>query len=107
MGGMAGLLEKLPGTDRLPAGAREQVNDAQMKRIVAVINSMTPAERKNPDIIRGSRKRRIATGSGTQVQDVNRLLKQFSEMQRMMKQLQKGGMQRLLAGLRGRIPGMS
>jgi signal recognition particle subunit SRP54 len=107
MGGMAGLLEKLPGTDRLPAGAREQVNDAQMKRIVAVINSMTPAERKNPDIIRGSRKRRIATGSGTQVQDVNRLLKQFSETQRMMKQLQKGGMQRLLAGLRGRLPGMS
>jgi signal recognition particle subunit SRP54 len=106
MGGMAGLLDKLPGTDRLPAGTREQVNDAQMKRIVAVINSMTPAERKNPDIIRGSRKRRIAAGSGTQVQDVNRLLKQFTEMQRMMKQLRKGGMQRLLAGMRGRIPGM-
>ena len=107
MGGMASLLEKLPGTDRLPAGTREQVNDAQMKRVVAVINSMTPAERRNPDIIRGSRKRRIAAGSGTQVQDVNRLLKQFGEMQRMMKQLRKGGMQRVLAGLRGRIPGLS
>lgn len=107
MGGMAGLLEKLPGTDRLPAGAREQVNDAQMRRVVAVINSMTPAERGNPDVIRGSRKRRIAAGSGTQVQDVNRLLKQFAEMQRMMKQFRKGGMQRLLSGLRGRIPGVS
>jgi signal recognition particle subunit SRP54 len=105
MGGMAGLLEKLPGMDQLPAGAREQVNDAQMQRVVAVINSMTPQERRHPDIIRGSRKRRIAQGSGTQVQDVNRLLKQFTEMQRMMKQWRKGGMQRLLAGMRGRIPG--
>jgi len=106
MGGMAGILEKLPGTSQLPAAAREQVNDAQMKRVVAVINSMTPGERRNPDVIRGSRKRRIAAGSGTQVQDVNRLLKQFTEMQRMMKQLRKGGMQRLLAGMRGRIPGV-
>jgi signal recognition particle subunit SRP54 len=105
MGGMAGLLEKLPGMDQLPAGAREQVNDAQVKRVVALINSMTPQERRNPDVIRGSRKRRIAQGSGTQVQDVNRLLKQFTEMQRMMKQWRKGGMQRLLAGMRGRIPG--
>jgi signal recognition particle subunit SRP54 len=105
MGGMAGLLDKLPGTDRLPAAAREQVNDAQMKRVVAVINSMTPGERRNPEIIRGSRKRRIAAGSGTQVQDVNRMLKQFADMQRMMKQLRKGGMQRVLAGLRGRMPG--
>jgi signal recognition particle subunit SRP54 len=106
MGGMAGILEELPGTSQLPAAAREQVNDAQMKRVVAVINSMTPGERRNPDVIRGSRKRRIAAGSGTQVQDVNRLLKQFTEMQRMMKQLRKGGMQRLLAGMRGRIPGV-
>lgn len=106
MGGVTGLLEKLPGMDQLPAGAREQVNDTQMKRVVAVINSMTPQERRNPDIIRGSRKRRIAQGSGTQVQDVNRLLKQFTEMQRMMKQWRKGGMQRLLAGMRGRMPGV-
>jgi len=106
MGGMAGLLDKLPGADQLPTAAREQVNDAQMQRVVAVINSMTPGERRDPDIIRGSRKRRIAAGSGTQVQDVNRLLKQFSEMQRMMKQLRKGGMQRLLSGMRGRLPGM-
>jgi signal recognition particle subunit SRP54 len=67
---------------------------------------MTPAERRKPDIIRGSRKRRIATGSGTQVQDVNRLLKQFTEMQSMMKRFGKGGMQKMLRGLKGRLPGM-
>jgi signal recognition particle subunit SRP54 len=107
MGGMASLLEKLPGVDQLPAAAREQANDDQVKRMVAMINSMTPAERRTPDIIRGSRKRRIAIGSGTQVQEVNRLLKQFGEMERMMKQLRKGGgLQRLLAGMRGRLPGM-
>ncbi|HEY8553438.1 MAG TPA: signal recognition particle protein [Burkholderiales bacterium] len=107
MGGVASLLEKLPGIDQLPAAARAQANDDQLKRVVAIINSMTPEERRHPEIIRGSRKRRIAAGSGTQVQDVNRLLKQFGEMERMMKQLRKsGGMQRLLAGLRGRLPGM-
>ena len=105
MGGLASLLEKLPGADALPAAAREQANDAQVIRWVAIINSMTPQERQKPDVIRGSRKRRIAAGSGTQVQDVNRLLKQFVEMERMMKQFRKGGMQRLLAGVRGRIPG--
>src|SRR5436190_3481626 len=101
MGGVASLLEKLPGVDRLPAAAREQADDKQVKRQIAIINSMTPAERRNPDVIRGSRKRRLAAGSGTQVQDVNRLLKQFEQMARMMKQLRKGGgLQRLLAGKR-------
>jgi signal recognition particle subunit SRP54 len=92
MGGVAGLLDKLPGMDQLPAAAREQANDAQVKRVVAIINSMTPSERRNPDVIRGSRKRRIAAGSGTQVQEINRLLKQFDQMQRMMKQMKKGRM---------------
>ena len=106
MGGMASLLEKLPGVEQLPAAARQQANDDQVKRLVAIISSMTPQERHRPDIIRGSRKRRIASGSGTQVQDVNRLLKQFGEMERMMKQLRKGGgMQRMLASMRGRLPG--
>jgi signal recognition particle subunit SRP54 len=77
-----------------------------MRRLVAIINSMTPDERRKPDIIRGSRKRRIAAGSGTQVQDVNRLLKQFGEMQVMMKRMGKGGMQKMLRGLKGRLPGM-
>lgn len=107
MGGLSSLIEKLPGADQLPDAARDQVNDQQTKRLIAIINSMTPTERRNPDIIRGSRKRRIADGSGTQVQDVNRLLKQFTQMERMMKQLRKGGLQRMLAGMRGRIPGMS
>jgi signal recognition particle subunit SRP54 len=106
MGGMASLLEKLPGAGQLPAAAREQVNDAQVKRLIAIINSMTPQERRTPELIRSSRKRRIASGSGTQVQDVNRLLKQFADMQRVMKQLRKGGMERLLGGMRGRLPGM-
>ncbi len=107
MGGISSLLEKLPGVGELPAGARDQVNDAQMKRLVAIINSMTPRERRAPDVIKGSRKRRIAAGSGTQVQDVNRLLKQFDQMQRVMKQMRKGGgLQRMLAGMRGKLPGV-
>ena len=80
--------------------------EKQTRRLVAIINSMTPQERRFPDIIRGSRKRRIAAGSGTQVQDINRLLKQFGEMQKMMKRFGKGGMQNLLRGLKGRTPGM-
>ena len=101
MGGVASLLEKLPGAAQLPAAAREQADDKQVKRQIAIINSMTPEERRNPDVIRGSRKRRIAAGSGTQVQEVNRLLKQFEQMARMMKQLRKGGgLQRLLGGRR-------
>ncbi|MFL6622062.1 MAG: signal recognition particle protein [Sulfurifustaceae bacterium] len=107
MGGLANVLEKLPGADQLPAAARAQADDTQVKRLIAIINSMTPQERRTPDMIRGSRKRRIASGSGTEVQDVNRLLKQFIQMERMMKQLKKGGgLQRLLAGMRGRMPGL-
>jgi signal recognition particle subunit SRP54 len=106
MGGIAGLMDKLPGIGQVPDAARSQVNDRQMKRLVAIINSMTPEERRKPDIIRGSRKRRIAAGSGTQVQDVNRLLKQFDQMQTMMKSLGKGGnLARLMQGLKGRLPG--
>jgi signal recognition particle subunit SRP54 len=67
---------------------------------------MTPAERSNPDAIRGSRKRRIAAGSGTQVQDVNRLLKQFDQMQKVMKRMGKGGLQRMLRDVKGRLPGL-
>ena len=108
MGGVAGLLDKLPGVGQLPTNAKDQMNDKQMQRLVAIINSMTPAERRMPDIIRGSRKRRIAAGSGTEVQEVNRLLKQFDQMQRVMKQLRKGGgLQRMMQGMKGRFPGMS
>jgi signal recognition particle subunit SRP54 len=106
MGGLANLLDKLPGVGQVPEAARAQMNDQQTRRLVAIISSMTPQERRNPDILRGSRKRRIAAGSGTQVQDVNRLLKQFMEMQAMMKRMGKGGMAKLLRGLKGRIPGL-
>jgi len=106
MGGLASLMDKLPGMGQIPESARAQVNDRQFGRLVAIINSMTPQERRNPDVIRSSRKRRIAAGSGTQVQEINRLLKQFDEMQRMMKRFGKGGMARALQGLKGRMPGM-
>ncbi len=106
LGGIASLMDKLPGMGQVPDAVKAQVGDRDMKRLVAIINSMTPAERRAPDIIRGSRKRRIAAGAGTQVQDVNRLLRQFDQMQQMMKRFGKGGMQRMLAGLKGRMPGM-
>ncbi len=104
MGGVAGLLDKLPGVAELPQGVKAQVNDREMTRLVAIINSMTPRERRHPDVINGSRRRRIAAGSGTQVQDVNRLLKQFTQMQKMMKRMSKGGLSKMLRGLKGRLP---
>ena len=104
MGGMAGLLDKLPGGMALPPAAKSQINDKEMGRLVAIINSMTRQERHFPDIINGSRRRRIAGGSGTQVQDVNRLLKQFTQMQKMMKKMAKGGIRNMLRGLGGRMP---
>jgi signal recognition particle subunit SRP54 len=104
MGGLSGLLDKLPGVSNLPAAVKNQVNDKDMGRLVAIINSMTPKERRFPDIIKGSRKRRIADGSGTQVQDVNRLLKQFTQMQKMMKKMGKGGMGKMMRMMKGRLP---
>lgn len=106
MGGMASLLDKLPGMSELPSAAREQLNNHDSKRLVAIINSMTPHERRFPDVIRGSRKRRIASGSGTGVPEVNRLLKQFAQAQRLMKQMGKGGIRKMAAAMKGRIPGL-
>ncbi len=102
LGGFASLLEKLPGMGELPKGIKDQADDKQIKRLIAIINSMTAQERRLPHIINGSRKRRIATGSGTQIQEVNRLLKQFIQAQKMMR---KGGFAKLLRGLQGRFPG--
>ena len=104
MGGLGSLIDKLPGMGQLPQNVREQVNDRDMHRSLAIIRSMTPKERHFPDIIKGSRRRRIAAGSGTQVQDVNRLLKQFIQMQKMMKKMSKGGMKNMMRGLKGRMP---
>lgn len=104
MGGIQSLITKLPGVADIPKEALDQVNDKQTGRLVAIINSMTPAERQKPDIIRGSRKKRIAAGAGTQIQEVNRLLKQHKQMQKMMgKMKKKGGMKKMMRG----IPGMA
>ncbi|MEL0585215.1 MAG: signal recognition particle protein [Candidatus Thiodiazotropha sp. (ex. Lucinoma kazani)] len=105
MGGMSGLLDKLPGMGEIPDHVKSQVNDKQVGQIIAIINSMTPHERSFPAVIKGSRKRRIATGSGTQVQDVNKLLKQFMQMQKMMKKMKGGGMKKMMRGMAGRFPG--
>lgn len=107
LGGIQSLMAKLPGVGMLPANVKDKVNDKMFGQITAIINSMTPQERRNPDIIKGSRKRRIAMGSGTQVQDVNRLLKQFYDMQTMMKRLKGGrGLMGMMKGLGGGFPGM-
>jgi signal recognition particle subunit SRP54 len=104
MGGMASLLDKLPGVEGISQSVKNQADDREVKRMIAIINSMTPKERRVPDIIKGSRKRRIAVGSGTRVQDVNRLLKQYTQMQKMMKKVSKGGMAKLLRSVKGRFP---
>ena len=94
------MLDMIPGMSKLTAGLAPDVTDQQMKIIEAIINSMTPGERRNPRIINASRKRRIAKGSGTTVMEVNDLLSQFRQMQRMMKQLTGGG-RRGRGGMRG------
>jgi signal recognition particle subunit SRP54 len=87
------------------AQAAQNVDTKQFDRMEAMINSMTPRERRNPDLISGSRKRRITLGSGTAVQDLNRLLKQHKQMQKMMKKMKGGGMQRMMRGLGGMTGG--
>lgn len=106
MGGLSSLIDKLPGMGQ---GVAQQLQNPehtkQMNRMVAIINSMTPLERKKPDLINGSRKRRVAAGSGTQIQDVNRLLKQYKQMQKMMKKAgTQKGMQNMMRGMKGKLP---
>jgi signal recognition particle subunit SRP54 len=105
MGGVAALLDKLPTQLAARAGAAPQGNEREVKRQIAIICSMTPAERRQPKLIDGSRRRRIATGSGTQVADVNRLLKNYLQMQKMMKGMGKGGLMRMARSMTGRMPG--
>jgi signal recognition particle subunit SRP54 len=107
MGGMAGMMDKLPGMGQVPDAVKNQVNDKMTNRMEAIINSMTKKERAKPEIIKGGRKRRIAAGSGTQIQDVNKLLKQFTQMQKMMKKMSgKGGMRKMMSGMQGMMGGM-
>jgi signal recognition particle subunit SRP54 len=104
MGGLGALLDKLPAQLAGQAGGAAIPDDRQIRRQIAIINSMTPRERRRPNLIDGSRKRRIAAGSGVQVQDVNRLLKQFLQMQKAMKQFSRGGLKNLMRGMGGRMP---
>ncbi len=105
MGGLAGLMDKIPGAAGLPKNAQALGDDKSLHRMIAMIDSMTPHERRFPDVIKNTRKRRIAAGSGTQVQDVNRLLKQHLQMKKMMKKFsKKGGMQRMMQSMQGRMP---
>ena len=105
MGGVSALMDKLPGN--LTQGTRAQaVDDKALKRVAGIIDSMTPAERRDPSLLKASRKRRIAAGAGVQVQEINRLLMQFEQMQKMMKTFAKGGMAKMMRNMKGMLPGM-
>lgn len=105
MGGVSSIVDKMPGMGALPPGAASQVDDSQFCRMEAIINSMTMRERHNPDMLNGSRKRRITQGSGTQIQDLNRLLKQHKQMQKVMKKMKGGNLANMMRGLGGNMPG--
>jgi signal recognition particle subunit SRP54 len=104
MGGLSALMDKLPGAGQMPipAGADEKA----VNRVEGIINSMTPLERRKPELIKASRKRRIAAGAGVQVQEVNKLLNQFEQAQKMMKMMGKGGLGKMMRGMKGVLPGM-
>ncbi len=105
MGGITGMLDKLPGMGQMAQQAQSQIDTKMFKRMEAIIDSMTPAERRNPDLLNGSRKKRITLGSGTELQDLNRLLKQHKQMQKMMKKMtKKGGMANMMRGMGGMMP---
>ena len=104
MGGMMSMMDKMPGMGNMTAQIKEKANDKSFVQMESIINSMTPGERTRPDVIKGGRKRRIAAGSGTQIQDVNRLLKQFTQMQKMMKKMSGGGMKKMMRGMQGMMP---
>ncbi len=105
MGGMTAMMDKLPGMGNLPDAVKNQVNDKLTDKKIAIINSMTKKERKFPQLIKGSRKRRIAQGSGNTIQDVTRMLKEFNQMQKMMKKFSGKGMMRMMKRMGGKMPG--
>ncbi|MBA2654153.1 MAG: signal recognition particle protein [Gammaproteobacteria bacterium] len=105
MGGITSLLGKIPGMGQLPAAAKNSIDEKMFVKMEAIINSMTSKERRFPALIKGSHKRRISLGSGTEIQDINRLLKQFMQMQKMMKKLKGGGMVKMMQRLKNIMPG--
>ena len=105
MGGLSGLMDKLPGIGQVPDHLKQQVTGKEVPRMMAIIGSMTPKERRNPQLLNGSRRARIARGSGTTPADVNKMLKQFQQMEKMMSKLGSGGMKGLMRGMRGMMGG--
>ncbi|PCI22965.1 MAG: signal recognition particle protein [Piscirickettsiaceae bacterium] len=103
MGGMSAMMDKIPGMSNVPQNVKNQVNDKDFSRQIALINSMTSKERLFPTLINGSRRKRIAMGAGLQVQDVNKLMKQYKQSQKMMKKMSKGGMAKMMRGLKGQL----
>jgi len=105
MGGISSMIDKLPA-QFAPAAQSAQMDEKQLRRVEGIINSMTPLERMRPEILKASRKRRIAAGAGVPVQEVNRLLNQFEQTREMMKKMQKGGLAKMMRGMKGFMPGM-
>ncbi|MDH5824179.1 signal recognition particle protein [Luteimonas sp. RD2P54] len=105
MGGIAGLMDKLPGIGQVPEHMKQQVTGKEVPRMIAIINSMTKKERRNPGLLNGSRRARIARGSGTTPADVNRLMKQYQQMEKMMGKMARGGMKGMMRGLQGMMGG--
>jgi signal recognition particle subunit SRP54 len=107
MGGLSSLMDKLPAQfQQAAAGANMGMAESQMRRMEGIINSMTPTERAKPELIKATRKRRIAAGAGVQVQEVNRMLNQYDQMRTMMKKLKGGNLQKMMRGMKGMLPGM-
>ncbi len=104
MGGIANLMDKMPGMGAMAKPNVAAAGDKNFSQMEAIINSMTPKERRNPDILNGSRKRRITEGSGTNLQDLNRLIKQHKQMQKVMKKMKGGGLANMMRGMGGRMP---
>jgi signal recognition particle subunit SRP54 len=106
MGGLSALADKLPAQLVGHIQPAQLQDTTQLRRIEGIINSMTPRERSRPELIKASRKRRIATGAGVPVQDVNRLLNQFEQMQKMMKMMKGGNLARMMRNMKGMLPGL-
>ena len=106
MGGVSALMDKLPAQMSQAAAQAPDLQEKQMRRTEGIINSMTALERRKPELLKASRKRRIAAGAGVQVQEVNQLIKQFEQMQKMMKMMKGGGMAKMMRGMKGMMPGM-
>jgi signal recognition particle subunit SRP54 len=106
MGGMSALMDKLPAQLGQMAQGNPALQEKKIRRTEGIINSMTPAERRKPELIKASRKRRIAAGAGVQVQEVNVMLKEFEQMQKMMKMMKGGGLAKMMKGMKGMMPGM-